>query len=288
MTGSTSTIVVGVGYVGSRVLEALPGAIGLNRSAVTTSRECHRLDLDTDSSLPLSLPPDYRVLYTVAPSQTDRSDVRLEHLLRQLDPAPRRFVYISTTGVYGDRQGELVDESAQLQPATDRAKRRAAAESTLQAWSAEHGVRLCILRAPGIYGPGRLGIERIRARVPIIREEEASPGNRIHVDDLARCCIAALKENASTGVFNVGDGDARSSTWFTMELARQAGLAPPPEVSLEQARREFSPMRLSFLAESRRVDTTRMRTGLDVTPRYANAEDGIRESLLEESSAAQG
>ena len=90
------------------------------------------------------------------------------------------------------------------------------------------------------------------------------------------------------GVFNVGDGDERSSTWFAGEVARQTGLPVPPEVSRQQAEATFSERRLSFLRESRRVDTSRMRSILGVTPRYANPEDGIRASLDAERLASQG
>jgi len=88
-----------------------------------------------------------------------------------------------------------------------------------------------------------------------------------------------LSPDAPAGIYNVGDNDHRSSTWFTGEVARQSGLPAPPEISREQASKEFSPRRLSFMTESRRVDTTKMRKILGVAPRYANPEDGIRASL---------
>jgi len=123
------------------------------------------------------------------------------------------------------------------------------------------------------------------AGMPVLAEDSTNPGNRIHVDDLADCCVAALEPGVPAGIFNVGDGDHRSATWFTNEVARQAGLSRPPEISREAAAKEFSPMRLSFLSESRRVDTSKMRRVLGVTPRYANPEDGIRASLEAEAAA---
>ena len=142
---------------------------------------------------------------------------------------------------------------------------------------------MVILRVPGIYGPGRLGIDRIQAALPVLEEKDANPGNRIHVYDLATCCIAGLSPDVPDGIYNVGDGDHRSGSWFTNEVARQSGLPPPPTISFEEAQKTFSPMRLSFLRESRIVDTTRMREVLGVTPRYADAADGIAASLVEES-----
>ncbi len=275
------TLVVGVGYVGRRVLDRLGtrGTIGLSRRADATLLQLEQYDLDAGGPLPIVLPERYRVLYTVAPSAHGPGDERLRNFLDKLQPPPLAFVYISTTGVYGDLGGARVDEGNAMHPTTERAKRRAAAETRLESWCAENGVRLCTLRTPGIYGPDRLGIERIRARAPVINEAEANPGNRIHVDDLASCCIAALDKPEAIGIFNVGDGDHRSSTWFAKEVARQIGLPPPPEVSRSDAKSAFSAERLSFLTESRLIDTRRMQEVLGIEPRYANPEDGIQASL---------
>ena len=238
-------------------------------------------DLDAGGRLPLALPDRYGVLYTVPPSPGFESDVRLERLLEELSPAPSRFVYISTTGVYGDRAGAEVDELAPPNPQTGRARLRIAAEQVLQSWRTRHHVDIVILRVPGIYGPGRLGIERLREGMPVIAETDANPGNRIHVDDLVACCIAALSNDAPAGIYNVGDGDLRTSTWFMSEVARQCQLEAPAEISMADAEREFSPMRMSFLRESRRINTNKMRDVLGVTPQYQNPEEGIRASLEE-------
>ena len=275
-----TTLIVGTGYVGRRVLKEQHGsAFGLNRSSLDAELAAAIFDLDTDAAMPVTLPRSYAVLYTVAPSDKADNDVRLEKLLQLLQPAPRRFVYISTTGVYGDHAGNLVTEDTPPQPSSNRALRRLAAETLLHAWGDEHSVDIVILRVPGIYGPGRLGIERIRKGTAIMQESDANPGNRIHVDDLATCCIAALSNEAPVGIYNVGDGDFRSPTWFSNEVARQCNLEAPPTISWADAQNEFSEMRLSFLRESRRIDTRKMRDVLGVIPRYSNPEDGIRASL---------
>lgn len=274
------TFVTGTGYTGRRILPLLPpdSAAGLSRSRVDTDRPVHTFDLDSAAALPVELPQDYAVIYTVPP-KGDSPDARLLRFLRMLKPAPARFVYISTTGVYGDCRGRAVTESSKLNASNERSARRVDAEELLTDWAREHGSELVILRAPGIYGPGRLGIERIRSGVPVLDEDSAYPGNRIHADDLARCCVAALSFGVPAGVYNVGDNDHRSSTWFTNEVARQLELPPPRQISRNAAREQFSPQRMSFLAESRVVDTTKMREVLGVTPLYANPEDGIRASL---------
>lgn len=276
------TIVAGTGYTGRRVLERLPEdeVVGLSRSAVDTARPFHRFDFDQPQSLPLDLPDRYAVLYTCPPDGED--DERLQRFLSLLEPVPTRFVYISTTGVYGDCKGAVVGEDADLAASNPMARARISAETLLADAAMNARYELVILRAPGIYGPGRLPLQRLEEGGAFLTDQDASPGNRIHVDDLASCCIAALCEDTPAGIYNVGDGDNRSATWFAHEVARQAALPEPRLISRAQAEKEFSPVRLAFLSSSRIVDTAKMREVLGVTPRYANPEDGIRASLQQE------
>ena len=269
------TVLTGVGYTGRRILSMLPrGSVtGLNRSP-HPSGAVLAFDLDSATGLPFEPESPYGVIYTVPPAG-EPPDARLRRFLPMVSPA--RFVYISTTGVYGDCGGETVDETSALRPSNERAARRVAAEELLGEWAESGDCELTILRAPGIYGPGRLGVERIRSGVPVLDDASANPGNRIHVDDLARCCVAAL--SAPAGVYNVGDGDHRSSTAFTKEIARQLGLPAPPLITMAEARELYSKERLSFLADSRVVDTRRMREVLGIEPLYADPADGIRASL---------
>ncbi len=268
---TAKTLVIGVGYLGQRFCDKAQGDVQrLSRP---------EFDLDATGSLHVEPPEDYSLLYTVPPSRESSNDIRLENLLAALTPAPRRFVYISTTGVYGDHGGATVNEDTPVNPGSDNAARRVAAERAVAEWAGSVGCEHVILRVPGIYGPGRLGIARIREGSPTVRDEDVGPGNRIHVDDLVTCCIAALDDRTPGGIYNVGDGDHRTSAWFTSEVARLAGLPEPPTITMEDAEKQFTPMRLSFLRDQRRVDTTKMRKVLGVTPRYPDAADGIRASL---------
>jgi nucleoside-diphosphate-sugar epimerase len=274
------TLFVGAGYTGARVLGRLPDAVALGRSRPGDER----LDLDHDERLQLELPEEYAVIYSAPPAPDQPGDPRLGRFLAMLPHAPARLVYLSTTGVYGNRDGERVDETSEARPESARAERRLAAERMLAEWCTGRQTTAVVLRVPGIYGPGRLGTDSIRSGMPVLEEKDANPGNRIHVDDLATCCIAALAPGVPDGIYNVGDGDHRSGTWFTNEVARQAGLPPPPTISLAQAKKTFSPMRLSFLRESRIVDTKKMREVLGVLPKYADAADGIAAALAEEAN----
>ena len=275
-----STLIVGPGYTGSRIAARLDDVIVLGRSL---AGERH-LDLDSDGPPLSDLPDRYSIVYPVPPVGDQPDDPRLARLLARLPRDPARVVYLSTTGVYGDRKGTRVDESASARPGSPRSQRRVEAENLLIDWCSGRDSVAIILRVPGIYGPGRLGLDRIASGAPVIAENDANPGNRIHVDDLAGCCVAALSPEVPGGIYNVGDGDTRSSTWFTMEIARQAGLPRPPCVSREEAEKTFSPMRLSFLRESRIVDVTKMREILGYHPTYADPGDGIAASLRAEAS----
>ena len=156
------TIVAGTGYTGKRVLERLPRdeVVGLSRTAIDTDRPFHVLDFDALQELPCAVPDEYAVLYTSPPDGP--ADQRLRNLVGALPHAPARFVYISSTGVYGDCDGAVVTENSPVKPGTRMSKPRVDAENFLAAWSEETGCDLVVLRAPGIYGPGRLGIQRMQ------------------------------------------------------------------------------------------------------------------------------
>ena len=273
-------LIVGSGYTGQRVLDALPEAIAVGRRNPPAGRRQYlQRNLDDGHLERVNVAGQYSLLYTVPPSTEHLSDKRLLNLLNSLSAPPQRIVYLSTSGVYGDRDGAITDEQVLPAPSTDRASRRWEAEKILLRYSANTDGSSVILRVPGIYGPGRLGLDRIASATPVIRDEDAKPGNRIHVDDLVRCCIAALQPQAISGVLNVGDGDHRSATWFSACVARHSGQLAPPQISREEAERTFRPRRLSFLKEARRLDTTRMRESLGVEPVYGDPEEGIKASL---------
>lgn len=278
-------VVAGTGYTGLRVLNALPAdrSLGMSRGPVASSqREIRTVDLDASSTQEISLPGHCALLYSVPPAPDSKEDKRLASFLARIRPAPLRIVYLSTSGVYGDRGGKLTRESDPVIPCTDRARRRLAAEQLLVQWCQHAACELMLLRVPAIYGPGRLGLERLKNGAPIIREADAGPGNRIHVDDLVTCCIAAMTDTTPPGIYNIADGDGRSNSWFRRTVADLAGLPAPPEISFEEAERTWSETRLSFLRESRQLDTEKLRSVLKVQLRYTNAEEGIRASLAAE------
>lgn len=290
-----SCLVVGCGYAGTRfarhasgrrpllaIVRSGPSATELEAAGINTMR------LDLDDTHPVLQPSlanaseGAAVVYLVPPPDHGTSDPRLERFLVQLGAAvPAVLVYVSTTGVYGDTGGALVDERTPLAPGNDRARRRVAAESAAQAWCAARGVRCVILRVSGIYGPHRLPLERLECGEPVLRQEDAGPGNRIHVDDLAATIAATVDDPTAQGAYNVTDGDPVSTTAFMLETAAAAGLPAPRFVAKSEAARHISPGMLAFLLESRRVDNRRLLSELGVRLRYPTAQTGILASLAE-------
>jgi len=169
-----------------------------------------------------------------------------------------------------------VTEDRPPNPQVDRARRRLAAETALRRWSATSGVPSVILRVPGIYGPQRLPVERLRAGEPVLREEQSPFSNRIHADDLARVCVAAARSRRPSAVYNVSDGHPTSMTDFFHCVADRLGIPRPPAITLEEARRRLGGGMLSYLAESRRIDNRRMLAELGVELRYPDLDAGLR------------
>ena len=186
---------------------------------------------------------------------------------------------MSSSGVYGNQDGKLINELTPLNPQTRRAKKRVAAEQLLYNWCSKKNIKLIILRVSGIYGPNRLGLNRINKSSTIINEDEAKSSNRIHVEDLTTCCIAALKNINASGIYNISDGDFRSNSWFIKKLCELKNLPSPREITIKEAMLTWSKKRISFLKESRRLDNRRLRDDLKIKLLYNNAEKGIKASL---------
>jgi nucleoside-diphosphate-sugar epimerase len=290
-----AVLIVGCGDIGSRVarLELAAGnsVAGLARSRETAGRLAGLGvavvpgDLDAPDSL-TGLSGDLATLtargwhtlyYFAPPPASGTGDPRLAAFLGALPAGelPPRVVYISTSGVYGDCRGEWVTEDRLPNPRTDRARRRLAAENTLREWCARSGVVSVILRVPGIYGPGRLPLERIRSGVPVVRRAESPYSNRIHAEDLAAVCFAAPRFGGLDPIYNVSDGHPTTMTDYFFRVADRFDLPRPPEISLEEARRVLGPSLLSFLEESRRLDNRRMIRDLRPRLRYPDLTSGL-------------
>lgn len=285
--------IAGCGYTGRRLaracLDAGRDVLGLVRSGESLADlralgiPAEHLDLDAPpGALPGAWTTGRAVVYMAPPPGSGATDPRMRAFLARLAAPPAALVYLSTTAVYGDTGGAPVDEETEARPASDRGRRRLDAETAALDYGRVAGVPVRILRVPGIYGPGRLPLERLASGAPAPLEAEAGPGNRIHVDDLAAACAAACDYDGALSVFNVGDGNHASTTTWLRALAAAAGLPPPPELPMAEVLARASPAMRGFLAESRRVETRRMTGVLGVRPRYADFRAGIEASLAEQ------
>ncbi len=186
--------------------------------------------------------------------------------------------YLSTTGVYGDRNGGWVDETDELFPATERGRRRVAAERQWQAIAAGTGLSLHIFRLAGIYGPGRGPFEKIRRG---IAKRILKPGqvfSRIHVDDIARVLAASINQPHPGAIYNVCDDNPAPPEDVIGFAAELIGATAPPLVDVDQA--NLTPMARSFYAESKRVRNDRIKYDLGVELLFPDYRSGLK-SVLE-------
>ena len=259
-------LVAGFGDIARRAAPELERAFRVDKLS-------RRFGCDLERPETLHIEGAEALLHCAPPPASGDTDTRTANLLSALAKAsilPARIVYVSTSGVYGDCGGELVDESRPLAPRTPRALRRADAERQLTAWCAERGAAFVVLRAPGIYAADRLPLERLRARRPVLRSEDDVYTNHIHADDLATIACRALQDDAPPGVYNACD-DTRMKMGDWLDLvADTASLPRPPRVA-----RAVLAEANDFMNESRRLDNTRLKQVLGFKLRYPTVHEGL-------------
>ena len=181
--------------------------------------------------------------------------------------------YLSTTGVYGDRQGGWVDENSECRPATERGRRRLAAETAWMELHRAHGVPVHIFRLAGIYGPGRGPFAKVREGTARRIVKEGQVFSRIHVEDIAGVLAASIAQPRPGAVYNVCDDDPAPPEDVIAEAARLLGRPVPPAVPFEEA--EMTPMAASFYAESKRVSNARIKRELGVRLAHPTYREGL-------------
>jgi nucleoside-diphosphate-sugar epimerase len=215
------------------------------------------------------------LLISAAPDE--HGDPVLRALGETLAAAPRlrSVALLSTVGVYGDRGGGWVDETAALEPVHERSLPRVAAEQAWQAFGRAHGVAVAILRLSGIYGPGQNALVNVRLGRARNIHKPGQVFNRIHVEDIAQAIDAAFAQRAD-GVFNVTDDEPTPPGDPIVFAAGLIGGAPPPTVPYADAVKTMSPLAASFYAENRRVRNDKLKRVLGVRLRHPTYRDGLR------------
>ena len=280
-------LIVGCGDVARRTLPRLLGhyrvfALLRDRTQFAFWREHGArpllADLDRASSLKRLAGLADIVLHFAPPPERGTQDTRTRYLLAALargKSLPQRLVYISTSGVYGDCAGARIDETRPLRPATARAVRRVDAEGQLRRFGARHGVRVSILRAPGIYAGERLPVERLKRGVKALVDADDVFTNHIHADDLAMLTCAALRFGRANRCYNAADdSELKMGEYFDL-VADRFSLPRAPRIARSAAALEMSPLQLSFMSESRRLDNRRIKKELRARLRYPQVADGV-------------
>jgi nucleoside-diphosphate-sugar epimerase len=275
-------LIVGCGDIGLRVLGLLQRrwrvlALTSSPTRAASLRAAGAVplvgDLDDARSLGRLAALADAVLHLAPPPQQGSTDPRTRKLLQALARSSRvrRLVYASTSGVYGDAGGERFDETRAVHPTTDRARRRVDAEARVRQHGRAFALRACILRVPGIYALDRQGgdpRDRVRRGAPVLVPADDVHTNHIHADDLARACVAALMRGAPQRIYHVSDCSELQMGDHFDAVADAFGLSRPPRLTRDEAARTLSPMQMSFLAESRRLDNHRLRAELRLRLRY--------------------
>ena len=264
----------------------------LVRGNLSCARSLVNLGGLADAVLHFAPPPglgktDSHTKHLLAALGNTRRQTRLSvrrNAIKRPGMLPRQIVYISTTGVYGNCDGDWVDETRPVHPESARAQRRVDAERQLRKWGRLNAVSITILRAPGIYAGNRLPLDRLRRLTPVLRRTEDVFTNHIHADDLAAAAIKAMQQRLPKRfrVFNiVDDNQLRMGDYFDC-VADAFSLPRPPRISRSQAQDMIEPMLLSFMRESRRIGNARIKRELKLVLKYptlASVLSGLQTSI---------
>lgn len=276
--------IIGCGDIGRRVAKlyqgkSIHGIVQSTESEIACKKlgiNIERLNFDSDFSFTEERVKDAEIFYFMPPPSQGKQDTRLQRFLEIVNELPRRIVLISTTGVYGDSKGEWIDESAPLHPVAERAHRRISAEKSLQHWSKQFDKEFMILRVPGIYAEDRLPLARLEKGLPVVNEAEAGWTNRIHADDLAQACKAAMECQQNNEIINVTDGNPSSMTTYFNHVADFSGLPRPPQISMQKAEQTLSEGMVSYLKESRRIRNDKMLNILKIKLLYPTLKEALK------------
>ena len=192
---------------------------------------------------------------------------------------PRWLGYLSTTGVYGDRDGGWVDEDSVLDGSGPRGHARIAAEGAWQDMARSHDLPLHIFRLAGIYGPGRGPFQKVRDGTARRIIKPGQVFSRIHVEDIAQVLLASIDAPDPIGIYNVCDDDPAPPQDVIAHAATLLGLPLPPAVPFDQA--DMTPMARSFYGDSKRVRNDRIKRDLGVTLHYPDYRTGLAALLAQ-------
>ncbi len=256
-------LIFGLGYTASRIADAMRGA----GWQVDATGRAGNLDFADQAGVAAAISRASHILSSVPPDRASGTDPVLEHYRTAL--AGRALFYLSSTGVYGDQQGAWVDEATPTIAQSGTGRRNARAEAD-QAWLSM-GAR--VFRLPGIYGPGRSALDRVKEGKARRIDLPDQVFSRVHVDDITSGVVLAMMNNAPAGAYNLGDDLPASGNEVTEHACRLANLPLPPLETLEEA--NLSEMARGFYAENRRVANGKAKRVLGWRLRYPTYVEGL-------------
>jgi nucleoside-diphosphate-sugar epimerase len=272
-------LIFGLGYSGVAIAEAARAA-GFSVTGTTRAGSGGSLRFDAAES---AIRAATHILTTASPAGT--GDPVLARYAAEIAGAPdlRWIGYLSSTGVYGDRDGGWVDEDSPTAATQDRALRRVAAEEQWRAFAGRQAVD--IFRLAGIYGPGRSVFDDLRAGRSRRMIKPGHQFGRIHRDDIARGVVTAMQQDrpGECRVLNLADDEPAESALVITEASALLEVPPPPEIHYEDALPNMSPMARSFWAENRKVASAKTKAMLGIEWLYPSYREGLRAILTEES-----
>jgi nucleoside-diphosphate-sugar epimerase len=226
-----------------------------------------------DSAIDTDIAESDALLISVPPGTG--GDPVLAAYAHQIAAAPKlRWIgYLSTIGVYGDHGGAWVDERTPAAPTNARSRARADAEQAWLTFGAANNIAVHIFRLAGIYGPGQSQLVQLARGTARRIVKPGQVFNRIHVEDIARTVDASLDRPRSGAIYNVTDNEPAPPQDVVTFAASLCGVAPPPEISLDDA--GLTEMGRSFYAESKRVRNDLLRNELGVTLAYPTYREGL-------------
>ncbi|RPG10617.1 MAG: SDR family oxidoreductase [Planctomycetaceae bacterium TMED241] len=287
LPANAKVLILGGGYSG-RMLAALLRRLG--NTVLCTRRDQSRPDADLlfDSDRDLMPQPDAlqgitHLLSTIPPSP-EGQDPALHCLRSQLESMPLQWVgYLSTTGVYGDTQGNWVRETDPARPGQARSRRRLDCEA---AWR-DSGLPIQILRLPGIYGPGRSVLNTVQEGRARRIDKTGQVFCRVHVEDIAGACLHLMhrsEEGLHPAIVNVVDDEPAASIELLDHACALLGRNAPETETFEQASLQMSAMARSFWSENRRVSNHLLRDGLGYDLLHPDYRVGLQDCLKQDVS----
>jgi len=273
--------IVGNGYIGDFISNRYKDKYEFTGICRSTKSNCSmNISLDiskADEMLSKLIEPNGIVIYLAAPQKEGSTDTTLYNFLKHVKKSNvKKIIYVSTSGVYGDKKDRTVNEECKLEPITNRAMRRVDAENQIKSSL----IKFTILRVPGIYGVNRLPILRIKERMPLIKRDICKHTNLIHAKDLSDIienCISNEKTNNI--IMNVSDGTPIKTTDYYLKIYDALKIDYPEFIDYELANKIYDEKRKSFINESRILDVTRMNKLMPDIIKFKDVVRGIEDCL---------